>query len=204
MTVEAIQAETGALFVDKNGPRIWLPRGSAEFPQVDSRFLGEIEMRLLATIIVDPDELSQSTNAEPYTEFKVLRNTIYEYPAGSEVYELTSPDGAIYTMQSVLLTENPDLSVENLPSLGSVFSLPEGWTYEARRLNEELILIVEEEAIVMRDDLGNTYQRRTVDNSSEVKVGYETHQILSPNEIITWASQDITQAEFNAIELPQE
>ena len=35
------------------------------------------------------------------------------------------------------------------------------------------------------------------------KLGYEILQILSANEIITWMALDITQEEFDAIELPQ-
>ncbi len=41
------------------------------------------------------------------------------------------------------------------------------------------------------------------ENNNEVRVGYEIIQVVSPNEMITWANIDgITQEEFDAIELP--
>jgi haloalkane dehalogenase len=40
-------------------------------------------------------------------------------------------------------------------------------------------------------------------DAEQPRVGYEIMQIVSPNEIVTWMSQDITQEEFDAIELPQ-
>ena len=200
----AIQAENGALFITMNGPRIWLPRGEIQLPDNpvgDSRYFGGLEMRLLASLVIDPAVLANggAANGGPYSESTVLRNTVYEYPAGTEVYELTAPDGAIYTMQSISLIVNPDLTRADLPNLGSMLSLPDGWTYQARQLDEDLILVAEGEATVITDDLGNTYQKR----ASGAKVGFEILQIVSPEEIVVWLGLDITLEAFNALELPQ-
>ena len=73
---------------------------------------------------------------------------------------MTSPEGAIYTMQSMLIGEDPGLEVTALPTLGSMLNLPEGWTYEARAVIEDLVLITDGEAIVIQDNLGNSYQKR--------------------------------------------
>lgn len=42
----------------------------------------------------------------------------------------------------------------------------------------------------------------SLQSSEESRIGYEILQIVSPNEIVTWMSRDITQEEFDAIELP--
>ena len=215
----AVQSENGALVISLNGPRIWLPMGNAELPELgDSRVFGGLEVRLLATIDLSPEDLASGGEAglgDPYEEYLVYRNTVYQYPAGSEVYELSSPEGEIYTMQSVSLIVDPNQTVNDLSSLASRLNLPEGWTYQVRSLDEELILIADGEAFVVTDDLGNTYQRRTFETDDgedtqnpdnedlEIKANYEIHQILSANEIITWASSELTQAEFDAIDLPQ-
>ncbi|MEM9717793.1 MAG: hypothetical protein AAGA10_01000, partial [Bacteroidota bacterium] len=217
--LDAVQSENGALVISLNGPRIWLPMGDAELPELgESRVFGGLEVRLLATIDLSPEDLASGGEAglgDPYEEYLVYRNTVYQYPAGSEVYELRSPEGEIYTMQSVSLIIDPNQTVNDLSSLASRLNLPEGWTYQVRSLDEELILIADGEARVITDDLGNTYQRRTFeaddDNEGddsdegdpETQVGYEILQVLSPNEIITWMALDITQQEFDAIQLPQ-
>ena len=38
--------------------------------------------------------------------------------------------------------------------------LPEGWSFEARILEEDLDLVADGEAVVIQDELENTYQRR--------------------------------------------
>jgi hypothetical protein len=63
-------------------------------------------------------------------------------------------------MQSVSLIVDPDLTADDLPTLGATLQLPTGWTYQARLLSDELVLIADGEATVVTDDLGNTYQKR--------------------------------------------
>ncbi len=200
LDLEAIQATYGALYIELNGPRIWLPRGSADFPEVDTRLYGGLEMRLLASISIDPNDIAGGIEeSDPYTENTVLRNTVYVYPAGTEIYELTAPDGSVYVMQSVSLIVDPALTVDDLPNLSSRLNLPSGWTYQARMLSEDLMMVAEGEATVILDDLTNTYQKMAIVSEA----AFEIHQIISSNEIITWATQNITQAEFDAIALPQ-
>lgn len=162
LDLNVIKSATGALIVLRNGPRVWLPSGDAQFPQgsTNTSFFDGLEMRLLATLPVDPaDVMSGNTNEkELYTESLVNRNTTYLYPAGTEVYELFSPEGKRYIMQSMSLEVNPDLMVNDLPNIASDLNLPNGWTYQASILNEDLRLVIEGEAFVIQDDLYNTYQ----------------------------------------------
>ncbi|MEO0338037.1 MAG: haloalkane dehalogenase, partial [Bacteroidota bacterium] len=197
--LDAIKTENGALMATLNGPRIWLPRGEADFPDVEPKAFGGLEMRLLATVALDPTDLSSGEVATAYEENLVSRNTQYLYPAGSEVYELTSPEGAIYTMQSVSLIIDSNLRLSDLPNLGSRLELPEGWTYQARMLEEDLILTADGEATVITDDLGNTYQKR----AEGARVGFEVLQIISQDEIKVWLGLDVTLEEFEALEVPQ-
>lgn len=62
----------------------------------------------------------------------------------------------------------------------------------ARRINEFIAQTAEDDEMVAADDTAN----------EQPQVGFEIHQIVSPNEIVTWANGEMTQAEFDAIELP--
>jgi pimeloyl-ACP methyl ester carboxylesterase len=154
---DAIAAEAGALAAIMNGPRIWLaPAQPAGLPSLDTRWFGDLEMRLLATVAVDP---SQVDTANAYEASVVTRDTVYTFPAGAEVYELTAPD-ATYVMQSLSLIVDSDLAIEDLPTLADRLTLPEGWSYAPRVLDAPLVMPSNGAATVTTDDLGNTYQKR--------------------------------------------
>jgi hypothetical protein len=65
-------------------------------------------------------------------------------------------------MVSMSQIVDPDLSPADLSTLGSRLALPDGWTYQARRRITDLVLKAEGEAIMLQDDLKNTYQRTTI------------------------------------------
>ena len=75
------------------------------------------------------------------------------------MYELTSDSGEAYIMQSYSRILDPDQSIDDLAALGSRLSLPLGWTFSSRVLDAELEVVAEGEAVVVVDDLSNTYQR---------------------------------------------
>jgi hypothetical protein len=112
-------------------------------------------MRHLATL-----EVEAGMSNDPYIEHAVLRNTIFTFDAGEEIYELTSPESVVYVMQSMSQIVDPALTMSDLPTLDSRLVLPSGWTYQARTLDAELVLEAAGEAIVVQDDLSNTYQRK--------------------------------------------
>jgi hypothetical protein len=205
LDAEAIKAETGALAVVVNGPRYWLvdAEGSV-FDSDERRTFGDLEMRFLTS--VDLSELSGlSDTIEPYTETTVLRATTYVYRAGDEVYELVSPEGDVYVMQSMSQMVDPNLMLDELPDLGAQLDLPEGWTYQARILDEDLVLVTEYDAVVLTDDLRNSYQLRTDRGSDDVaadRVGFEILEVMNDGTIRAWIATDMTQEQFDAIELP--
>lgn len=52
------------------------------------------------------------------------------------------------------------LEASDLPGLGSRLDLPEGWEYEVRTLDAPLAVRSSDgEAVVIQDELQNTYQR---------------------------------------------
>ena len=156
LDTDAIRSATGALAVVKNGPRYWLPNATTGKPASDRRTrFGDLEMRHLATLEIQPRQ-----GRTPYRERVVRRQTTFVFNRGEQIYELISPRGIAYVMQSWSTGVDPELAIEDLPKLGSRLQLPSGWTYQSRVLEDDLVLRAEQAAVVLQDDLRNTYQRR--------------------------------------------
>ena len=64
-------------------------------------------------------------------------------------------------MQSYAQIVDPDLTIEDLSTLGDRLSPPEGWTYGIRTLEEDFLLDSAGLAYVINDDYDNSYQRTT-------------------------------------------
>lgn len=151
-----IAAEMGAVFAKLNGPRYWVLDGFGQKVAVVEpvfRDFNGIQMRRIATV-----ELGENPAAQPYVERHVNRGAIFFFDAGSPVYELIDPGGKVYVMQAYCIGVDPTLTEEALPDLGSRLSLPEGWTYRTRVLDEELVVDTSASvATVLQDELENTY-----------------------------------------------
>lgn len=154
----AIAAEHDAVLALLNGPRYWT---LDEIVQLEERerveeTFGALPMFLAATVDLGT-ELPQQT---PYTERGVVRETIFRFDAGTEVHELTAPDGERYVMQSLSHTIDATQSLDTVADLGDRLALPEGWTFASRTLDDRLdVLSTDGVATVVQDDLQNTYQR---------------------------------------------
>jgi len=118
---------------------------------------GEITMMLLAT--VDLDLSAGMPSADSYVLREVERDNAWFFDAGREVYELVDADGHTYVMQSYARIVDPELALSDLPGLAGQLTLPEGWTYQVRTLGEDLVVQADGVAVVVQDDLLNTYQR---------------------------------------------
>lgn len=166
LDAEAIRAETGAIAVNLNGPRVWLPNrttGSRASPK--TRKFGDLEMRRLATVEIEVPSQAATVPRPPrdnptYTERTVRRDTTFVFNEGEEIYELTSPTGAVYVMQSMSQIVDAELQLNDLKDLASRLKLPTGWTYRVSSLDAACVLIAKGKAVVLQDDLRNTYQRR--------------------------------------------
>lgn len=155
LDVETIRSKIGATRVILNGPRAWLPNATTGARPVTRRATFDgLEMGLLATLKLERRQKG------PYRERVVRRTTTFTFNRGEEIYELTSPKGAVYVMQSMSQIVDPDLTLDQLRTLGSRLSLPRGWTYRARTLDEDFVLAFEGAMAVIQDELKNTYLRR--------------------------------------------
>lgn len=154
----AIAEERGVLTALLNGPRYWtLDTIVSDIGQdMETTTFGEMEMFRAATVDLGTELPSQT----PYTERGVARETVFRFKAGSEVHELTDPDGQRYVMQAYARIVDPTQTIDTLAGLGDRLELPEGWTFSTRTLDEDLDLVsLDGVATVVQDELQNTYQR---------------------------------------------
>ena len=158
LDANAIAAEMGATFVKLNGPRYWMIDGAgAKVAVVEPVFheFNGLNMRRIATL-----DLGTTLNAGPYTIRNVNRGAIFFFDAGSKVHELVDPDGEAYVMQAYCVGVDPTTDEASLLTLGERLSMPEGWTYRTRVLDEELVVDTSATvATVVQDEFENTYTR---------------------------------------------
>lgn len=71
------------------------------------------------------------------------------------LYQLTDPDQKMYTMQ----TFSNQTTLAELPDLGSILTLPEGWSYSTQTPNVTTYVATQDNiAYLVRDSLQNSYQ----------------------------------------------
>jgi hypothetical protein len=161
LTKESIAKKYDASFVMLNGPRYWMmdeiQAAGNTVNDVKASF-GGIEMNLRATIQLSL--LKQLIGSKHYTPNEIARTTNFVYKSGNTIYELTSPSGDVYVMQSYSQIVNPTLNLKDLAGLSQQLKLPVGWTYRSRVLDQDLSLIANGIAYVLQDNLANSYQRK--------------------------------------------
>ncbi len=155
----AIKKETGAKVVRLNGPRYWVMDGMTNSNvSPDIRNFGGIEMRRAGVLAVS---ISDLMHQDPYTVHKVARQTTWVYQAGKPVYQLISPDGSVFFMQS-FSAQKKSQDMQDLAKLGSALTLPKGWQFRTLTLKKDYLLTATDGmAYVTRDDFANTYQKST-------------------------------------------
>lgn len=153
---KALATQFGANVALLNGPRHWMINrvekvGGSTNEKAD---FGGIEMYKQATVPIG----SLTEQARPYSPYSVSRSVIFTYNAGTEIFELSSPDGSVFVMQSFSQQKDPSLTLASLPSLADKLELPAGWKFGSRMLTEDLnIVTVKNPAQVLQDNLGNSY-----------------------------------------------
>jgi hypothetical protein len=155
LDLAAIAAEEGVLLALPNGPRYWLVDTIEKWgpPSPDLRTFGGITMTRAATL-----DLGPNFDPSPFTVRRVARAATFSFSAGSTVYELTDPVGSLYVMQSWCTAIDPALTEPDLETLGTRLSLPEGWSFGVRRLDETVrVMTATEDAVVLQDELRNSY-----------------------------------------------
>ena len=156
LVAEDIASEMGALAVKLNGPRHWTLDAFGQKIAVAEPVLRDfngLTMRRIATV-----DLGEVPRLGPYTETKVNRGVIFFWDAGQTVHELINPDGLAYVMQALCIGVDPAMTQESLLDLGERLSLPPGWSYRTRILDEELVVDTTSSiATVLQDEFENSY-----------------------------------------------
>lgn len=156
---EVLAKERGATFGVKNGPRYWLIDEllrSAIVEDVEFGQFNGLDLVRVASVQIGVALIA----SRQYCESKVDRRTLFTWKAGRRVYELVDPDGATYVMQAYSQIVDPTLREADLVGLGSRLELPDGWRYESRVLEADLLVDTRAtEARVLQDELQNSYCR---------------------------------------------
>ena len=161
LDLAAISEQYGAVQASIEGPRIWLVDSTTTAqPGEHTNVFGEIAMSKRFTVQIVPDNTGDDENP-PYVETTVAQSASYTYLHGERIFTLIAPDGAEYVMLSASLAEKADLTIADLPDLRPMMDLPEGWEYVPQILEQDLILTVSGEAILVQDELDNTYLKNT-------------------------------------------
>ena len=154
LNADKLKEELHAARVILNGPRYFtMDRNALASPGEVKTFDG-LDARLVAQL-----ELKSRQKREPYTENIVERRNQYVYEQGKNVYELVSPDGHVYIMQSYSQEIDKNLNEDALLTLAGRLKLPKGWQYRTRKVDQDLVVRNSgDKAHVVQDDLQNSYQ----------------------------------------------
>ncbi|MFT0858481.1 hypothetical protein [Ancylobacter sp. G4_0304] len=158
LTRRELFRQFGTLAVVMNGPRHFLMDGiiaSGATKTGEVITVGGITLAKRAEVGLS---LHQAMGPA-YTEQTIDRDTTYRFDAGKPVFQLTGPDGSVYVMQAYAQIVDPTLTYAELPTLGAKLTLPPGWSYATHTPEQDLLLVANGTAIVVQDDLKNTYQK---------------------------------------------
>jgi len=156
LNAEDIAKDMGAMFVKLNGPRYWMLDGlGSKVAVVEPVFkdFNGIQMRRIATI-----PLGSDFAAGPYVARNVNRGAVFFFDAGKHIFELVDPDNQAFVLQARCVGVDSQITEESLHTLGDRLSLPAGWSYRSRVLENELVIDTSATlATVVQDEFENTY-----------------------------------------------
>ena len=158
ITEDAMKKRFDALTVILNGPRHFVMdeiAASGATKAGKTIDVDGIEMTERATLDLGLVDLLH----RPYRETAVDRDTRYTFKAGRPAFILSAPDGSRYVMQAYAQIVDKTLAYAGLLQLGSKLKLPSGWSYTEITPEKDLVLGAAGRAIVVQDDLDNTYQK---------------------------------------------
>jgi hypothetical protein len=164
LDADTLKKEYGSDGVLFNGPRRLVANGitGMAWDGCKKRVIATIPLRVLG--IFETPDLSKAVSGK-LPSYKVLvskRSNTFSFNAGETVYELTTPEGAVYTMFSLSLKIDPKNTIENLPTLGERLNLPKGWNFRTRKLDQDMTLTSTEDSnppnTIVLDELEGNYQ----------------------------------------------
>ena len=166
LDADTLMKEYGGDGVIFNGPRRLVANSITGIIALDGgekTVMGTIPFRVLG-VFETPDLDKAATEGPPaYHVLTSKRTNSFKFSAGETVYELITPEGAVYTMFSLSLKIDPENTIENLPTLGDrLKNLPEGWKFRSRKLDKEMILSCTADSeppnTIVLDELVGNYQ----------------------------------------------
>ncbi|MEE8121477.1 MAG: hypothetical protein V3T55_08105 [Anaerolineales bacterium] len=128
-----VAKELGADLVQKNGPKYWM-MDAQTVALGETRSFAGVEARWAARI--PASFLSKDKGSAPYEVFTTKKTQKMRYSKGKTVYELVTPEGEAYVLQA----HGAKFPIESLATLGEQMTLPTGWQYRNRILEEDLVL----------------------------------------------------------------
>jgi hypothetical protein len=160
LTEAEVDQEYGSQSAQLNGPRYWMMdelKGSGSSTTGQTFTFGGIETSLRATIVTPVG--APTVGQQFYVPNTVQRQTVYTFNGGRPIYELIDPNKNVYVMQSYAQIVDNTLSINQLPALGHVLSLPAGWRYRQRTPRHSIQLTATGIAYVINDNFAGSYQR---------------------------------------------
>jgi len=164
LKAETLKKEFGGDGVFFNGPRRLVANTvtGTSWDGCKKRVIGTIPLNLDGTFEVPSFEKFVSGPPVAYKPLVSKRDSRMIFNAGETVYELITPEGAVYTMFSLSLKADPKNTIENLPTLGKRLTLPKGWQFRSRKLDKEMVLTAAADSnppnTVVLDQLEGNYQ----------------------------------------------
>jgi hypothetical protein len=142
LNAEELRREYGSDGIFFNGPRRFVANGFTgdSFNDCRLRVMNSIPFYLYGTFEVPNLETFISSAPPAYRVLVSRRTGNFTFNAGEQVHELVTPEGEVYTMFSLSLKADPNNTIENLPTLGQRLTLPAGWRYRVRTLDQQLVL----------------------------------------------------------------
>lgn len=160
LTEAEVNQEYGSQSAQLNGPRHWMMddlEGTGSSTTGQTFTFGGLETSLRATIVTPVG--APTVGQQFYVPNTVQRQTVYTFDAGQPIYELIDPDKNVYVMQSYAQIVDKNLTINQLPALGRMLSLPSGWRYREELLRHSITLTATGVAHVINDNFADSYQR---------------------------------------------
>ena len=156
---DQLAAETQSDRVWKNPRRFWMMDALTLALAGEPRELGAVKFNLAADMQMPADfDPGRDQSAMAYHPMQIHRVTTYEFRNGQPVFLLRSPEGVTWVMQTYTNHRDTGLTAADLPRLGDRLTLPDGWEFKAKTLNQDLIIDTHGLANIVPDDLANMYQ----------------------------------------------
>lgn len=162
LNAKEIKKQTGSMYVFLNGPQKLiaddsrhetLNETSKTFQNLTLHKIGYISLSFRETI----------HGSRPYFEHYVERNTTWVYHSGTRIYELIDPERHVFVMKSFKILPGIE-NEQDLVNLEKKLQLPKGWRFKTGILQQDIDLVgIHKTAIVIQDNLKNTYQRANKD-----------------------------------------